>query len=346
MTGWVSGKLKLNVSRVIDLRSDTVTKPTAAMRKVMAEAEVGDDVYGEDPTVNALQAKAAALLGKEASLFTASGTQSNLLALLCHCQRGDEYIAGQDAHIYQFEGGGAAVLGGLQPQPVEVALNGEMDLEKVASLIKPDDPHFARTRALCIENTFSGAVLTLDYIKKVRAFCDEHGLILHMDGARLFNATVALNIPASDITTHVDSVCFCLSKGLGTPIGSVLCGSKDMIAQAMRWRKTLGGAMRQVGVIAAAGIYALDHHVDRLAEDHDNAQRLAEGLRSINALSDKVRVNTNILFVDVGSDEISELQEHFTADGIVIEGQRLVTHLDIATADVDTVINSAERFYR
>ncbi len=337
--------MKLNVPKVIDLRSDTVTKPTAAMRKVMAEAEVGDDVYGEDPTVNALQDKAAAMLGKEAGLFTASGTQSNLLALLCHCQRGDEYIAGQDAHIYQFEGGGAAVLGGLQPQPVEVALNGEMDLETIAALIKPDDPHFARTRALCIENTFSGAVLSLDYIKQVRAYCDDHDLILHMDGARLFNASVALRVSVSGITRYVDSVCFCLSKGLGTPIGSVLCGSKEMIAQTVRWRKTLGGAMRQVGIIAAAGIYALDHNIERLTEDHANAQRLADGLRSIESLADKVRVNTNILFVDVGNDEISKLGEHLVRDNIIIEGQRLVTHLDVSAEDIETVIDSVKGFY-
>ncbi len=330
---------------MIDLRSDTVTKPTAVMRKAMAEAEVGDDVYGEDPMVNALQEQAAEMLGMEAGLFTASGTQSNLIALLCHCQRGDEYIAGQDAHIYQFEGGGAAVLGGLQPQPVHVALNGEMNLDNVVGLIKPDDPHYARTHLLCIENTYSGAVLSLDYIKRVRAFCDENGLILHLDGARLFNAAVALGVPASDITQYVDSVCFCLSKGLGTPIGSVLCGSKEMISQAVRWRKTLGGAMRQVGIVAAAGLYALDHNIDRLAEDHEIARRLADGLRSIVALSDKIRVNTNILFIEIDNDEMTKLRDHFLKDGIVVDSQRLVTHLDITATDIDTVVESAKRFY-
>lgn len=330
---------------MIDLRSDTVTKPTPAMREAMASAEVGDDVYGEDPTVNALQSQTAELVGMEASLFTSSGTQSNLMALLSHCQRGDEFIAGQDAHIYQFEGGGAAVLGGLQPQPVAVALNGEMDLDTVAGLIKPDDPHFARTKALCIENTFSGAVLSLDYLSKVRAFCDENSLLLHMDGARLFNASVSLGIPVSEITCYVDSVAFCLSKGLGTPIGSMLCGTKALIEGSIRWRKMLGGATRQVGIVAAAGIHALQHHIDRLEEDHANAARLANGLKSIPQLANKIRVNTNILFVEVDHDEIAQLRHHFAEDGITIEGQRLVTHLDISTSDIERVIESARRFY-
>lgn len=330
---------------MIDLRSDTVTKPNAAMREAMAAAEVGDDVYGEDPTVNTLQEKAAALLGKEASIFAASGTQSNLMALLSHCQRGDEFIAGQAAHIYQFEGGGAAVLGGLQPQPVPVAESGEMDLDSLVAFIKPDDPHYAITRVLCIENTYAGAVLSLAYLADVRRFCDKHGLILHMDGARVFNAAVALNVPVAEIAHYADSIAFCLSKGLGTPVGSMLCGGKGFIARSLRWRKMLGGAMRQVGVIAAAGLYALDHNVDRLAVDHANALRLAEGLRTIPALANKVRVNTNILFLDVDDAEIGKLRDHFNKDGIVIEGQRLVTHLDIAAADVGHTIASAQRFY-
>ncbi len=330
---------------MIDLRSDTVTKPGPAMRAAMAEAEVGDDVYGEDPTVNALQERAAGLLGKEAGLFTSSGTQGNLLALLCHGQRGDEYIAGQDAHIYKFEGGGAAVLGGLQPQPVQVAVTGEMDLDRVAGLIKPDDPHYARTKVLCIENTFSGAVLSLDYLKTVRAFCDDHGLLLHMDGARLFNASVALGVPPVEITGFVDSVTFCLSKGLGTPLGSVLCGSRDFIARTVRWRKMLGGAMRQVGIVAAAGLYALDHHIERLAEDHANATRLAQGVKSIPALANRVRVNTNMVFLDLDNYETSRLRDHLAGDGIVISRGRLVTHLDVSAEDVDTVIASAKRFY-
>lgn len=315
------------------------------MRSAIAAADVGDDVYGEDPTVNALQQRSADLLGMEAGLFTSSGTQSNLLALLCHCQRGDEYIAGQEAHIYKFEGGGAAVLGGLQPQPIEIKVNGECDLDSLVGLLKPDDPHFARSRVLCIENTFSGAVLSLDYLEQVRAFCDEHGLLLHMDGARVFNAAVALGVAPQEITRHVDSVAFCLSKGLGTPAGSVLCGRNDFIAEAVRWRKTLGGAMRQVGILAAAGLYAFDHHIERLAQDHANAKRLTDGLVQIDALAGKVRVNTNILFVEVSDSEIAELRTHFAADGILIARQRLVTHLDVSVANVDAVIDSARRFY-
>lgn len=333
------------VQALIDLRSDTVTKPGPAMREAMASAAVGDDVYGEDPTVNALQERAASLLGMEAGIFTASGTQSNLIALLCHCQRGDEYIAGQDAHIYQFEGGGAAVLGGLQPQPTSVRLSGEYDLDTLATLVKPDDPHFARTKLLCIENTYSGAVLTLDYLSRVRNFCNEHGLLLHMDGARLFNASVALDVAPSEITRHVDSVSFCLSKGLGTPVGSLLCGNADVIGRALRWRKMLGGAMRQVGILAAAGLYALDHNVARLKDDHDNALRLAEGLRGVVFLADKVRVNTNILFIDVSDDAIEKLSDHFARGGILIDGQRMVTHLDIGTEDLDRVITSAQEFF-
>jgi threonine aldolase len=330
---------------MIDLRSDTVTKPTEAMRAVMAAAEVGDDVYGEDPTVNALQTRTADMLGMEAAIFTASGTQSNLMALLSHCQRGDEYIAGQDAHIYQFEGGGAAVLGGLQPQPVPLTLNGEIDLDALAGLIKPDNPHFARTKALCIESTYSGAVLSLDYLSRVRSFCDEHNLVLHLDGARVFNAAVALGVPVSEITQYVDSVAFCLSKGLGAPMGSMLCGTRGFIDRSLRWRKMLGGAMRQVGIAAAAGLYALDHNVERLADDHVNALRLAEGLSSIPALINKQRVNTNILFLEIDDDQAARLRNHFAADGITISGQRLVTHLDIGAADIEVVIASAQHFY-
>lgn len=330
---------------MIDLRSDTVTKPSKEMRAAMADAEVGDDVYAEDPTVNTLQDRSAALLGMEASIFTASGTQSNLIALLCHCQRGDEYIAGQNAHIYLYEGGGAAVLGGLQPQPVTVQPNGEIDLEGLKNLIKPDDPHFARSRALCIENTYSGVALSLDYLAQARAFCDTHGLVLHLDGARLFNAATALGVETKEITKYVDSVAFCLSKGLGTPAGSMLCGTEDVITRAVRWRKMLGGAMRQVGVLAAAGLYALDHNIERLTQDHANAARLAAGLAGIKALAGRVRVNTNILFLEISDENTQRLKEHFASDGIVIEGQRLVTHLDVTESDVDRVIESAHAFF-
>lgn len=330
---------------MIDLRSDTVTKPSDAMRAAMAEADVGDDVYNEDPTVNTLQDRAAAITGMDASLFTASGTQSNLMALLCHGQRGDEFIAGQDSHIYLHEAGGAAVLGGLQPQPTTIHPNGEMDLDVVEGLIKPDDPHYARTKILSVENTYGGVVLGLDYLKRVRAFCDAHGLLLHLDGARLFNAAVALNVEPREITRYFDSVAFCLSKGLGTPVGSMLCGTKDVIERAVRWRKMLGGAMRQVGVLAAAGLYALDHNIDCLSDDHANAARLAAGLEGVGFLAGRVRVNTNILFLDITDEESLQLEHHFAKDEIISQGQRLVTHLDVTTKDIDRVIDSARVYF-
>ncbi|MCW5622370.1 MAG: low-specificity L-threonine aldolase, partial [Burkholderiales bacterium] len=259
----------------IDLRSDTVTRPTPGMRAAMAAAEVGDDVYGEDPTVNRLEVLAAGLLGKEAALFVPTGTQSNLLGVMAHCERGDEYLVGQQAHTYKYEGGGAAVLGSIQPQPLEFEPDGSLDLERAAAAIKPDDSHFARTRLLCLENTQGGKVLALDYLERAHAFARAHGLGLHLDGARLFNAAVEQGVPVGEIARWFDTVSVCLSKGLGAPVGSVLCGSAGHIAKARRWRKVLGGGMRQAGVLAAAGIYALENHIERLAEDHANARRLA-----------------------------------------------------------------------
>ncbi|MDH3693981.1 MAG: low-specificity L-threonine aldolase, partial [Gammaproteobacteria bacterium] len=261
--------------KMIDLRSDTVTRPTVTMRAAMAEAEVGDDVYGEDPTVNRLEQLAAEKLGKEAAVFAASGTQTNLIALLAHCERGDEYIVGQTAHTYKYEGGGAAVLGSIQPQPLDFGLDGSLDLDKVKSVIKEDDSHFAKTRLLCLENTQGGKVLPLDYLAAARTFVNQHGLGLHLDGARLFNAAVGLGVPAVEVAQHFDTVSICLSKGLGAPVGSLLVGSNELIERARRWRKVVGGGMRQAGVLAAAGIEALEHHVDRLQEDHDNASSLA-----------------------------------------------------------------------
>ncbi|MDG2123542.1 MAG: low-specificity L-threonine aldolase, partial [Verrucomicrobiales bacterium] len=260
---------------MIDLRSDTVTRPSPAMRQAMLEAEVGDDVFGDDPTVHALEALAAKLLGKPAALFAPSGTQTNLIALLTHGGRGDEYIVGQKAHTYLFEGGGGAALGGLQPQPMDNEPDGTLDLAKVESLIKPDDPHFARTRLLCLENTTWGRVLPYDYLLAARALADRHNLLLHLDGARLFNAAVASGRSAADIAAPFDSVSLCLSKSLGAPIGSVLAGSVDFIARARRWRKMVGGGMRQAGILAAAGIHALENNIDRHAEDHANAKALA-----------------------------------------------------------------------
>ena len=247
----------------------------------MSSAEVGDDVYGEDPTVNALEAHAAGMLGKAAGLFVTSGTQSNLVALLTHCGRGDEYIVGQEAHTYKYEGGGAAVLGSIQPQPLDYEGDSTLDLVKVRAKIKADDSHFARTRLLCLENTRSGDVLPLDYHGEARAFCDEHGLGLHLDGARLFNACIKQGVALAEIARHYDTVSLCLSKGLGAPAGSVLVGSAELVARARRWRKVLGGGLRQSGMLAAAGLYALEHNVARLAEDHANALHLAEGLARV-----------------------------------------------------------------
>jgi threonine aldolase len=332
----------------IDLRSDTVTRPTAAMRKAMADAEVGDDVYGEDPTVNRLESLAAEMLEMEAAVFVCSGTQSNLIGLLSHCGRGDEYIVGQQGHTYKYEGGGAAVLGGIQPQPLEFQEEGSLDLREVAAAIKPDDPHFARTRLLCLENTQAGKVLPLDYLAQARAFADEHRLGLHLDGARAFNAAVKLGQPITAISRHFDTVSICLSKGLGAPVGSVLCGRRDLVQQARRWRKVVGGGMRQAGILAAAGIIALEQHIERLAEDHDNARRLAEGLADIDALDvDPQSVQTNMVFCRLPDIGIGELAPYLKTRGILISGAnplRLVTHLDISAADIEKVIAAFKEF--
>jgi threonine aldolase len=331
-----------NSAKIIDLRSDTVTKPTPAMRAAMAEAEVGDDVYKEDPTVNQLESLAADLMGMEAALFTSSGTQSNLLALLSHCDRGDEYIVGQQAHTYRYEGGGAAILGSIQPQPLDLRQDGTLDLQEVARAIKPQDFHFARTRLLCLENTQAGKVLPMDYLEQAGLFAKEHGIAIHLDGARAFNAAVKLNIPVRAIARPFDSISFCLSKGLGAPVGSILCGSNPLIEKARRWRKVLGGGMRQAGVLAAAGIVALTEHVERLAEDHENARRLAEGLVQIQELSLDMRtVQTNMVFVALERPRFLELQKDLREKGILIAGRdliRLVTHLDVTSDDIERVI--------
>ncbi len=333
----------------IDLRSDTVTLPSAAMRRAMADAEVGDDVYGEDPSVNRLEKLAAQKLGHEAALFVSSGTQGNLLALLGHCQRGDEYIAGQLAHCYRTEGGGAAVLGGIQPQPLDFQSDGTLDLAKVEHAIKPDNIHFARTRVLCLENTQAGKVLPLDYLAEARRLADRHGLALHLDGARVFNAAVKLAVSVDSITADFDSVSFCLSKGLGAPAGSLLCGSADFIAAARRGRKMLGGGMRQAGVLAAAGILALEQHVDRLAEDHDNAKRLAIGLAGIDALElDPATVQSNMVFVSVRGGDAEQFSRALARHDIVIPAtnpMRLVTHLDISREDVARTVEAATSFF-
>jgi len=328
--------------QTIDLRSDTVTRPSPAMRAAMASAEVGDDVYGEDPTVNRLEAITAERLGHEAGLFVPSGTQSNLLGLLSHCERGDEYIVGQLAHTYKYEGGGAAVLGSIQPQPIDFEPDGTLDLARAAAVIKADDYHFARTRLLCLENTQGGKILPLDYLERARAFADAHGLGLHLDGARAFNAAVALQIPVDRITRDFDTVSCCLSKGLGAPVGSVLCGRRELIARARRWRKVVGGGMRQAGILAAAGIYGLENNVERLAEDHANARALAEGLAAIAAIdTDPHTVQTNMVFARIAPTHrptlISALREHdvYVSDG---DPMRLVTHLDVDEKGIKEVL--------
>ncbi|HRZ00062.1 MAG TPA: low-specificity L-threonine aldolase [Burkholderiaceae bacterium] len=332
---------------LVDLRSDTVTRPTAAMRAAMAAAEVGDDVYGEDPTVNRLQAVLAERLGYEAGLFCPSGTQSNLIALMTHCARGDEYLVGQHAHTYKYEGGGAAVLGSIQPQPLEHEPDGSLALERIDAAIKPDDVHYARTRLLALENTIRGKVLASDYTDAATALAHARGLATHLDGARLFNAAVALGRPAADLLRGFDSASICLSKGLGAPVGSVLLGSRDFIAAAQRPRKLLGGGMRQAGVLAAAGLHALDHHVDRLAEDHARAAHLAAGLRGIDGL----RVegpHTNMVFVDVHPEDAVPLAAHLRRAGVWVSAAprlRLVTHLDVDDQGIATAIAAFADYY-
>jgi threonine aldolase len=318
------------------------------MRTAMAGAEVGDDVYGEDPTVNRLERIAAERLGTEAALFASSGTQTNLLALLCHCGRGDEYIVGQQAHTYRYEAGGAAVLGSIQPQPLDFEADGSLDLESVANAVKPDDCHFARTRLLCLENTQAGKVLPLEYLSAAADFASRHGLGLHLDGARIFNAAVKLKVPVAEIAAPFDSISVCLSKGLGAPVGSLLCGPAEFIRTARRWRKMLGGGMRQAGILAAAGIVALEEHVDRLEMDHENALRLANGLADIEELGiDPDAVQTNMVFTSPHVD-VSGLVRYLKERGVLIGGYgkiRMVTHLGIADTDIDKVIEVIKAFY-
>ncbi len=339
-----------NRRRMIDLRSDTVTVPSAAMRQAMAEAEVGDDVYGDDPTVEALQVKAAGMLGKEAGLFLPSGTQSNLVALMTHCQRGEEYIAGDSYHIFHDEAAGAAVLGSISPIGLPTDARGGLSPEAVAGAIKADDPHYAVSRLVCLENTSGGRVQDQDNIDAIAVMAHERGLSVHMDGARLMNAAVASDCSPAHLVRNVDTVSLCLSKGLGTPVGSVLCGPRDFIKRALRARKMLGGGMRQAGVLAACGLYALDHNVARLAEDHRHAARMAEGLAQFPALK-VIRdpEHTNMLFVAPREEDHTALLAHLAGEGIVFGSQkpsiRLVTHLDITDEDVETVISTVGDYF-
>jgi threonine aldolase len=331
----------------IDLRSDTVTQPTPAMRAAMAAAEVGDDVFGDDPTVNALQARIAAMLGFEAALFMPTGTQSNLCALLAHCQRGDEYLVGQMAHTYRWEGGGAAVLGSIQPQPLPQQADGSIALADIEANIKPDDAHFARTRLLTLENTWGGQVLPMAYIEQATALARQHGLATHLDGARLFNAAVAQagdegkpRAEARRIAQCFDSVSVCFSKGLGAPVGSALCGSKEVVQRAHRWRKMTGGGMRQAGVLAAAVMHALDLHVERLAEDHRHAQQLADGLQGLSGVTVHAP-QTNIVFVDLAPEKAQGAVDRLREAGVLATGLyrlRLVTHLDVSGDDITRAV--------
>ncbi|MCP3673553.1 MAG: low-specificity L-threonine aldolase [Gammaproteobacteria bacterium] len=332
--------------KIIDLRSDTVTQPTEQMKKAMIEAPLGDDVYGEDPTVNILETKVATLLSKEAAMFTPSCTQSNLIALMSHCQRGDEYIAGQSAHSYLYEAGGGAVLGSIQPQPIIFEDDGSLDLDKVAAVIKPQDVHFANSRLLCLENTMSGKVLSLEYLQQVKAFADKHKLSLHLDGARIFNAAVKLEIDVKEISKNFDTISICLSKGLGAPVGAMIIGNKELINKARAWRKMLGGGMRQAGMLAAAGIYALDHHVERLVDDHSNATFLAEGLANNPSVTVLENPQTNMLFIEANNHD--QLVPFLKQKNIILSADpkcRIVTHIDISTDDIYTVINAFNEFY-
>lgn len=332
---------------MIDLRSDTVTRPSDAMRLAMSRAEVGDDVYGDDPSVNQLEQEAAELTGKEAALFLPTGTQANLVALLTHCQRGEEYIVGQKAHNYLFEAGGAAVLGSIQPQPIDAAADGTLPLDVVASVIKPDDVHFARTKLLCIENTHNGKVLPLDYLQQAWVFTREKGLALHVDGARIMNAAVALNVPLSTLTQYCDTLTICLSKGLGAPIGSLLCGSAEYIKQARRWRKMVGGGMRQAGILAEAARYALLNNVERLREDHDNAQWLANALNVIGVEVMAPGAQTNMLFLKVPAHEAAQLGGWMKERGVLMSAgpvTRIVTHLDVSRSDLEKLVSLWKEF--
>lgn len=331
---------------VIDLRSDTVTQPTDGMLDAMARAPLGDDVYGEDPTVNLLETTLAQRLGFASALFVPSGTMSNLLALMAHCERGEEYIVGQQAHTYKYEGGGAAVLGSIQPQPLEVQADGSLDLAQVLGAIKPDDFHFARTRLLALENTMQGKVLPLSYLAAARKLTLDQGLALHLDGARVFNAAVRLGVEVREIAQYFDSVSVCLSKGLGAPVGSVLCGSSELIGKARRLRKMVGGGMRQAGMLAAAGLYALDRQVERLADDHANAAFLAQGLSELGYSVEPVQ--TNMVYVQVG--ERAASLKAFCADrGIRLSAAprlRMVTHLDVSRAQLEQVLAAFAEFDR
>jgi threonine aldolase len=330
---------------VVDLRSDTVTRPSPPMRRAMHDAELGDDVFGDDPTVNRLQEHAAELYGFEAALFFPSGTQSNLAALISHCQRGDEVIIGAEQHSYRYEAGGMGVLGSIHPRVIANRPDGTLDLAEVEAAISPDDPHYARTRLLALENTISGRPIGRAYLEQAIALAKRRRLATHLDGARIFNAAVHFGTTAKALCAGFDSLSSCLSKGLGAPAGTLLLGSREFIARAARARKMLGGAMRQAGVLAAAGLYALENNIERLALDHRNAARLAEGLRALGLAPEH---HTNMVFVAVPADRATALAEHLKKhDVIVLPGPRLrlVTHLDVDTQGIERALGAFGEFF-
>jgi len=337
--------------KMIDLRSDTVTLPTAAMREAIFNAELGDDVFGEDPATNRLEEMAAERLGKEAAILVASGTMGNLISVLSHCGRGDEAILGDQSHTYIYEAGGVAALGGVHPRTIANQADGTLRPEDIEAAIRADNVHFPRTRLICLENTHNrcgGAVLGPEYTEQVALLAHNRGLMLHLDGARVFNAAVALDVDVKELTRHVDSVCFCLSKGLSAPVGSVICGSKEFVAEARRIRKSVGGGMRQCGIIAAAGIEALENMTARLSEDHANAGRLAEGIAEIQGLAvDLERVQTNIVYFDLvgGTVSAEQLVKKLDDAGVRIlhlgpARMRAVTHYGIEAGDIESALTA------
>ena len=333
---------------MIDFRSDTVTRPTQAMREAMANAPVGDDVYGDDPTINELETWAAERHGFEAALFTSSGTQANLLGLMAHCERGDEYLCGQQAHNYKYEAGGAAVLGSIQPQPIENNPDGSLCFQKLEAAIKPDDFHFARTKLLSLENTINGKILPLSYLAQAREFVNKHNLQLHLDGARVYNAAVALDVDIKEIAQHFDSMTICLSKGLAAPVGSLLLGPKEYIQKARRIRKMLGGGMRQAGILGAAAKLALTEQVPQLAIDHSNAKYLAEQLNTVAGFNVNVKhIQTNIVFARLDSQiDIHDVVQKAKEQDILLSASnpiRFVTHKDVSKENIDTFIEFLKR---
>ncbi|MBN1124249.1 MAG: low-specificity L-threonine aldolase [Sedimentisphaerales bacterium] len=334
--------------RIVDLRSDTVTLPSPAMRKAMAEAELGDDVFGEDPTVNRLQERSAERMGTEAALFVPSGTMANLVSVLTHCRRGEEVILGDQAHMFRYEAGSMSAVGSIHPHTIPNQADGTLNPADIRSAIRPSNVHFPRTRLILLENTHNrcgGAVLSVEYTASVVALAREHGLRMHLDGARIFNAAVSLGVDVKELTRNIDSVCFCLSKGLAAPVGSLICASKDFIAEARRNRKVVGGGMRQAGILAAAGLVAMEEMVDRLADDHANARKLAEGLANISSLAVESQPATNMVYMRLSTDLLSpsQLVDRMRERGVffltVGENRfRLVTHYGISEGDIDFVL--------